>query len=119
MNTARGPAVPNSLFVWKVRLWLLALGVALVVNDQTTSAPPGQQARATADRIACTVPASARPTMQRVSPSAQAKDCSRQDRTATPPVCNQLQPGCASAPTPAELSPIMSASTLPLTESHQ
>jgi predicted cobalt transporter CbtA len=84
MNTARGPAVPNSLFVWKVRLWLLALGVALVVNDHPMPAPQRLQAQAPAALIACRVPASARQLVQRASHTPQAKDCPPPDHTANP-----------------------------------
>jgi len=82
MNTARGPAVPNSLFVWKVRLWLLALGVALVVNEQP--APQGLQARARADLVACSEPPPAGQLMQAASHVPQAKNCPRRDQPTDP-----------------------------------
>ena len=84
MNTARGPGVPTSLFVWKVRLWLLAIGLAIVVNDEPTPATHGQQARAPADLIACTVPSPVRQLMQRASQRPQAEDCARPDFPADP-----------------------------------
>lgn len=84
MNTARGPAVPNSLLVWKVRLWLLAMGVALVVNEQPASPPQGLHARAPADLVACAVPGPARQLVQKAAHAPQSRPCPPPDHTADP-----------------------------------
>lgn len=78
---------PNVLFVWRVRVWLLALAVTLSVANQGATGSHKRQVVGSADRVECSVSAGPHAATNGAPNVAQAiaiKDCGQRDGKAVP-----------------------------------